>query len=80
MVAAGIGVLVLVLAVGYFWLAGLVHQLTPRHTLAVGTLAVAFGVVGVIVARRQPRNRIGWILLGFVALLLFGRPLCVRIR
>jgi hypothetical protein len=64
---------VLVLAVGYFWLAGLVHQLTPRHTLAVGTLAVAFGVIGVIVARRQPRNGIGWILLGFVALLLFGR-------
>jgi hypothetical protein len=72
-VAAGVGLVVLVLAVGYFWLAGLVHQLTPRHTLAVGTLAVAFGVIGVIVARRQPRNGIGWILLGFVALLLFGR-------
>jgi hypothetical protein len=52
---------------------GLVNQLTPRHTLAVGTLAVAFGGVGVIVARRQPCNRMGWILLGFVALLLFGR-------
>jgi hypothetical protein len=71
--AAGVGFLVLALAVVYFWLAGLVHQLTPRHTVVVGTLAVAFGGVGVLVARRQPGNRIGWILLGFVTLLVLGR-------
>src|SRR5579872_4017169 len=72
-VAAGLGFLVLALAVAYFWLAALLHQLTPRHTLVVGTMAVAFGAVGLLVARRQPGNRIGWILLGFVTLLVLGR-------
>jgi MFS family permease len=72
-VAAAVGFVVLALVVGYFLLAGLVHQLTPRHVLAGGTLASAFGVVGVVVARRQPHNRIGWLLLGFtIALGLFG--------
>jgi hypothetical protein len=38
----------------YFWLAGLAHQLIPRHFLTAGTVAVAFGAIGVLVARRQP--------------------------
>jgi hypothetical protein len=71
-VAAIVGFVVLGLVLAYFVLAGLVHQLTPRHVLAGGTLIVAFGVVGVVVARRQPRNRIGWILLGFIILLGIG--------
>jgi hypothetical protein len=63
--------LVLVLAVVYFWLAALAH-LTPRHILVAGTLIVAFGGVGLVVANRQPRNRLGWILLGWLFLLGLG--------
>ena len=62
----------LALAVVYFWLGALAHQ-SPRHILVAGTLIVAFGGVGVIVAYRQPRNRLGWLLLGLLFLLeLFG--------
>jgi len=64
---------VLALVAADLSLAGLIHQLTPHRILLGGTLVVAFGGVGLVVARRQPRNRIGWILLGFVILLaLFG--------
>ena len=68
---ASVDVLVLVLAVVYFWLAALAH-LTPRHILVAGTLIVAFGGVGLVVAHRQPRNRLGWILLGWLLLLGLG--------
>ena len=68
---AGVDVLVLVLAVVYFWLAALAH-LTPRHILVAGTLIVAFGGVGLVVAHRQPRNRLGWILLGWLFLVGLG--------
>ncbi len=71
-VAAGAGFVVLALTVVYFLLGGLVHQLTPRHILVGGTLIVAFGGVGVVVAHRQPRNRLGWILLGLLLLLGLG--------
>jgi hypothetical protein len=70
-VAAGVGFLVLALAVVYFWLAALAHQ-TPRHILVAGTLIVAFGGVGLVVAYRQPRNRLGWFLLGLLSLLGLG--------
>ncbi len=60
------------LAVVYFVLAGLVHQLTPRNVLVPGTLVVAFGGVGVVVARRQPHNRLGWLLLGSLFALGLG--------
>ena len=68
---ASVDVLVLVLAVVYFWLAALAH-LTARHILVAGTLIVAFGGVGLVVAHRQPRNRLGWILLGWLLLLGLG--------
>jgi hypothetical protein len=63
--------LVLVLAVVYFWLAALAH-LTARHILVAGTLIVAFGGVGLVVAHRQPRNRLGWVLLGWLFLVGLG--------
>jgi hypothetical protein len=67
------GLLVLVLATAAdLTLAGLVHQLTPKHILLGSTLVLAFGGVGVVVARRQPHNPIGWILLGLVVLLALG--------
>ena len=62
----------LALAVVYFLLGGLAHQLGPRNVLVSGTLVVAFGGVGVVVARRQLRNRLGWILLGLLLLLGLG--------
>jgi len=68
---AGVDFLVLLLTVVYFWLAALAH-LTPRHILVAGTLIVAFGGVGLVVAHRQPRNRLGWILLGWLFLLGLG--------
>jgi hypothetical protein len=34
-----------------------------RHQVSQGIIIVPFGVVGYVVARRQPRNPIGWILL-----------------
>jgi hypothetical protein len=34
-----------------------------RHGLSQGIIVIPFGVVGFVVARRQPRNPIGWILL-----------------
>ena len=72
-VAAIVGFVMLAWAVVYFLLAVLVHQLTPRHTLVPGILILAFGGVGVVVARRQPRNRVAWLLLGFITSLeLFG--------
>src|SRR5579872_4886591 len=61
----------LALAVVYFWLGALAH-LTPRHILVAGTLIVAFGGVGLVVAHRQPRNRLGWILLSWLFLLGLG--------
>jgi hypothetical protein len=66
-----VDVLVLVLAVVYFWLAALAH-LTARHILVAGTLIVAFGGVGLVVAHRQPRNRLGWVLLGWLFLVGLG--------
>ena len=68
---ASVDFLVLALAVVYFWLAALAH-LTARHILVAGTLIVAFGGVGLVVAHRQPRNRLGWVLLGWLFLLGLG--------
>ena len=67
-----LGFVVLALAVGYFALVGLGHELTPHLILLEGTLFVAFGGVGVVLALRQPRNRIGWIMLGCIIVLGLG--------
>ena len=62
----------LALAVVYFVLVGLGHQLTPHLVLLEVTLFAAFGGVGVVLALRQPRNRIGWIMLGCIIVLGLG--------
>ena len=70
--ATVLGVLLLVVVAAYVALAGLVHQLT---TLNVGTTVAiisAYAGVGVVVARRQPRNPIGWIMLIFGLLFMLG--------
>ncbi len=71
--ATVLGFVLLAQFAAYLSLAGLVHQLTSHRIFLGGTLFAAFGVVGVVVARRQPGNRIGWMLIGFAILLaLFG--------
>jgi len=51
---------------------GLGHELTPRTIVLEGTVFAAFGGVGVVLALRQPHNRIGWIVLGCITVLGLG--------
>ena len=68
--AAASGVLVLVLLGVTVALAALVHQLTIFNVATGLTIPLAFAAVGVVVARHQPGNPVGWILIFFVVLLL----------
>jgi hypothetical protein len=47
-------------------LSGLVHQLSVLGSGPIIPIAVIYAGVGVVVARRQPRNPIGWILIIFI--------------
>jgi hypothetical protein len=70
--ATVLGALVLLLTAAFVPLAGLAHQLT---IFSVGqSILISFinAGVGVVVARRQPRNPIGWILVIFVLLTTLG--------
>ena len=50
-------------------LAAMTHRLTVSNVGSDIVLFLAFAGVGLVVARRQPRNPVGWILLGFAVLL-----------
>ena len=54
----------------------LLYALTHQNVLANGgqniVLAVIFGSVGLVIARRQPRNPIGWLMLAGPALALLS--------
>jgi hypothetical protein len=67
-----LGVLVLVLASATLTLKGFAHQLTGSGTWSGIAIVVMYAGVGVVVARRQPRNPIGWLLLLFIALYVLG--------
>jgi hypothetical protein len=70
--AAVLGVLVLVMAAVSVPLAGVAHQLT---ILGVGPhvpIALIYAGVGVVVARRQPRNPVGWLLIFFILLVMIA--------
>ncbi len=69
--AAVLGALVLMLAIVTLTLTAVVHQLTIDVAPGVA-IVVLYAGVGVIVARHQPRNPIGWILLTFTVLWLLG--------
>jgi len=45
------------------------HNLTGSSVGAGFPVILPYGAVGLVVARRQPRNPVGWILLGFAVLL-----------
>jgi two-component system NarL family sensor kinase len=68
--ANALGVLVLVLLGVTVTLAALIHQLTVLNVATGLTIPLIYAAVGVIVARHQPRNPVGWILIVFVVLLL----------
>jgi hypothetical protein len=62
--------LVLVLLGVTVTLAVLIHQLTILNVATGLTIPLGYAAVGVVVARHQPRNPVGWILIFFVVLLL----------
>ena len=71
--ATVLGVLVLVLAAATVVLKDLVDPRLSTHHFGSGiAIVLIFTGVGVVVARRQPRNPIGWILLIFTTLYTLG--------
>jgi two-component system, NarL family, sensor kinase len=68
--ANALGALVLVLLGVTVTLAALIHQLTILNVATGLTIPLIYAAVAVIVARHQPRNPVGWILVFFVVLLL----------
>ncbi len=67
-----LGVLLLVVIAACVPLLALTHQLSLSQNLPLLIAVVPFGVVGCIVAYRQPRNAIGWILLALAVLGIGG--------
>ena len=70
--ATVLGALALVLMAVAIVLSGLVHQLSIVGSGPIVPIVVVYAGVGVVVARRQPRNPIGWILIGFIVLFLLS--------
>ncbi len=70
--ATVLGVLTLVLLAAAIALSSPVHQLSGLGTGPIVPVVVIYAAVGYIVARRQPRNPIGWILLTFIVMFVFS--------
>ena len=68
--ATVLGVLVLVLLGTTAALSVLIHQATFLNVATGIPIPLVYATVGVIVARHQPRNPVGWILILFVVLFL----------
>ena len=64
-VAQALGALTLVLLAADLPLAGLAHQFNFTNVGVGVLLALPFALVGMVVARRQPQNPVGWLLLAF---------------
>jgi hypothetical protein len=69
-IATGLGVLVLALLSLTAVLSTLIHQATFLNIATGIPIPLVYAAVGVIVARHQPRNPVGWLLIGFVLLFL----------
>lgn len=54
----------LVLTAAAVPLAAPVHQLALNNVGSEALTVLVYGLVGLVIARRKPRNPIGWIMLG----------------
>jgi hypothetical protein len=70
--ASGLGIAALVFVAASIPLAGLVRQLTIPGEAAAVIPALACAAVGVVVARHQPGNPLGWLLLWFTLLFMLS--------
>jgi len=70
--ATVLAVLALILMGVALTLSALVHQLSVLGSGPIVPVVVVYAAVGFIVARRQPRNPIGWLLIGFILLFLLS--------
>jgi hypothetical protein len=70
--ATVLGALALVLMAVALTLSSLVGDLSVLGSGPIIPTVVIYAGVGVVVARRQPHNPIGWILIGFIVLFLFS--------
>lgn len=61
--ATALGAVVLMLMIAAEILIVLDHELTIVNTVTGPAAALTFAGVGVVVARHQPRNPVGWILI-----------------
>jgi len=73
--ATVLGALVLGVTVASVPLEDAAHQLTVSNVVGEGLSVLVYTAVGVIVARRQPRNPLGWILLMTIFLYVFSNEL-----
>jgi hypothetical protein len=70
--ATVLAVLTLMLLAGALVLSALTHQLSVLGSGPIVPVAVVYAAVGFVVARRQPGNPIGWILITFIAAFLLS--------
>ena len=72
MTATVLAVLTLMLLVGAMVLSALTGQLSVLGSGPIVPVAVVYAAVGFVVARRQPGNPIGWILITWIVVFLLG--------
>jgi hypothetical protein len=73
--ATVLAILALILMAAALVLSGLVHQLSILGSGPIVPVVVVYAAVGFIVARRQPGNPIGWLLIGFILLFVLSSVL-----